>query len=165
MDLASLPNHSGIYALRNHRGELQYVGITTMTIKKRVEQYHVAGDGNSHKYSSVYNGGLLWSERKHPDNHPVDGKIAKRIRRLFCRATCTATGIIMPDHTEPQLREIETEVINILGPQLAWNGKKILPFEMVTISDIESSGIPTTLDEIGALDRQNQRWITTQNEG
>lgn len=162
VDLSLLPAHSGIYALRNHRGELQYVGITTMTIRKRVEQYHVAGDGNSHKYSSVYNGGLLWSERKHPANDKADGQVAKKVRRLFCRATCTAAGIIMPDHTKSMLREIETQVINILGRQLAWNGKKALPAEIITINDIRSSGIPVTSDDLSALERQNQRWIKTQ---
>lgn len=134
-----------------------------MTIRKRVEQYHVAGDGNSHKYSSVYNGGLLWSERKHPSNNKADGRIAKKLRRLFCRARCTATGIIMPDHNELMLREIETQVIDILGSQLSWNGKKVLPVEMIAINDIRSSGIHMTSDDLSALERQNQRWIKTQN--
>ena len=79
--LDRLPDKQGLYGLLDHTGRLRYVGMTTMPLKRRIAQYHVAGDGNSHKYSCAYNAGLLWHDRKHPLSDEKDGRVAKRARR------------------------------------------------------------------------------------
>ena len=45
--LSELPEEQGIYALADHTDAIRYIGSTTMTIRRRVHQYHVTGDDNS----------------------------------------------------------------------------------------------------------------------
>tara|TARA_B100000929_G_scaffold48657_2_gene35121 strand:- start:3416 stop:3958 length:543 start_codon:yes stop_codon:yes gene_type:complete len=160
VSLYDLPDEQGLYALADHDNLIRYVGITTMTIRRRVEQYHVAGDGNSHKFSTVYNAGRLWHERKSPYTDQHDGAIAKKARREIVRRSCRAIGFSLPGLSKGELEKVEQEVIARVDG-LDWNGKRKLP----TIDlgyRIHAMLRDWSQQDLLALERQNERWLAQQ---
>lgn len=157
VSLNDLPQEQGLYALADHHGNIRYVGITTMSIHRRVYQYHVAGDGNSHKYSSAYNNGLLWHDRKNPLSDTKDGAVAKRVRRDFARKHCKAIGFPLPYLSKAELEQIEREVIALVAG-LEWNGKKAIePVDPGALLEKELSQL--SHQDFSALMRQRTRWL------
>jgi len=158
--LSELPNEQGLYALADHTNTIRYIGITTMTIRRRVEQYHVAGDGNSHKFSTVYNAGRLWHDRKSPISNRHDGAIAKRARREITRNNCRAIGFALPGLSKSELEQIEREVIARVE-NLDWNGKRNLP--TIDLGYQVSAMLRNwSQKDLLALERQNERWLAQQ---
>ena len=155
--LDQLPEDQGIYGLRDHEGRLRYVGMTTMTLRRRIAQYHVAGDGNSHKYSCAYNAGLLWHDRKNAASCPLDGAVSKRARRQFARSFCRATGIPMPGMAKDQLASLERRIIDLHGPGLDWNDSKIIPTINVD-SIVMTMTASWSQKDKDAMERQQKRW-------
>ena len=156
--LDHLPDKQGLYGLLDHEGTLRYVGMTTMPLKRRIAQYHVAGDGNSHKYSCAYNAGLLWHDRKHPLTDDHDGRIAKRARREFVRATCRAATLPLPDLTAEELQTLERKVIDRLSDHLDWNDSKVIP--VIEVDDLVREATSSwSNDEKRAMERQRARWM------
>lgn len=152
-----LPDKQGLYGLLDHTGRLRYVGMTTMPLKRRIAQYHVAGDGNSHKYSCAYNAGLLWHDRKHPLSDEKDGQVAKRARREFVRATCRAVTLPLPDLKAEELKTLEREVIDQLAGHLDWNDSKIIP--VIDVDCLVKEMTSSWSDEDKkAMERQKARW-------
>jgi hypothetical protein len=156
--LNQLPEVQGLYALRNHCGFLRYIGITSMTIKKRVHQYHVAGDGNSHEFSSAYNCGYFWSDRHIPESQTAEASIAKKARREFCRQTCSAIGIALPDASWNSLLTIEESLIRHFEARLHWNRVKGIPLEP-TDDAIKQFITQRPAEERARLERQNEEWL------
>lgn len=156
--LDQLPDKQGLYGLLDHTGRLRYIGMTTMPLRRRIAQYHVAGDGNSHKYSCAYNAGLLWHDRKHPLTNEKDGRIAKRARREFVRATCRAVTLPLPGLTAEDLQKLERKVINQLASHLDWNDSKTIP--VIDVDDLAKEMTSSWSDEDKqAMERQRARWM------
>ena len=128
LHLSALPSQPGIYALYDHAGQVRYIGVTEKGLKKRIAQYHVSGDDNSHKYSSIYNAGRMFHTKGgdlHSDSS--DGRIAKELRRLFARACCRAVGIPLLGLDKVGLFAIETEVKRIApATATSWNDLRAL---------------------------------------
>lgn len=101
IDLASLPDKHGVYALIDHAGSIRYLGVTEnprMGFRRRIFQYHVTGsEGRSHKFSQAYNTGRMWRSRtSHPGQIAAHAKFAKSVRTKFCRAYCRAAYVEVP---------------------------------------------------------------------
>jgi hypothetical protein len=62
--LEDLPDDHGIYALRDHVGQIRYIGVTAskqVGFHNRINGRHVTGsEGRSHKFSHAYNIGRIW---------------------------------------------------------------------------------------------------------
>jgi hypothetical protein len=157
-----LPEEQGLYGLLDHTGKLRYVGMTTMPLKRRIAQYHVAGDGNSHKYSCAYNAGLLWHDRKHPLTDEKDGRLAKKARREFVRATCRAVTLPLPNLAAEELQALERKVIDQLADHLDWNDSKIIP--AIDVDDLVKGMTSSwSEDDKQAMERQRTRWMEGRN--
>jgi hypothetical protein len=158
--LSDLPEGQGLYALYDHSGQPRYIGSTTMGLRRRIHDYHAGGDGNSHKFSTVYNAGRMFHARKDPFTDAEDGKIAKKLRRLFARSQCSAVGLELPGISKQELFDLETKVYRLAPPEtISWNHARSLP----TIDPgrsldqfIDNLAWPTPW--LDAIDRQAARW-------
>lgn len=155
--LEDLPEEQGLYALLDHTGAMRYIGMTTMTIRRRVARYHVAGDGNSHKYSCAYNAGLLWHDRRDPRSDSADGRISKKARRDFARTTCRAIGVPLPGLTPASLARIEREVIGLVRHP-DWNDSKSID-AMEVDDQVRVMTSMWSHRERMAMERQRERWM------
>ena len=121
--LETLPATSGVYALRNHTGEICYVGIAhSEGFRTRIYSKHTTGsEDRSHKFSCAYNVGRMWRDR-HVERF-ADAKIAKDLRTAFIRKHCTASFVQIENYgTKAQLEEIERQVINLAtADETLWN--------------------------------------------
>jgi hypothetical protein len=164
--LNALPQHQGIYALYDHQGKARYIGVTEMGLKKRIAQYHVGGDDNSHKFSTVYNAGRMFHSRNdiHTDNR--DGRVAKRLRRLFARSRCHAVAVPLLGLHKIDLFALEAEVRRIApAAALAWNDLRALnAYEPVEALDAFLNEIAWSTERLQAVERQAARWRQKQSE-
>ena len=162
--LVDLPKGPGLYGLYDHNGSLRYIGETSMGIRRRVYNYHCAGDGNSHKYSSYYNVGRLYHSRKDPLSDGIAGKLAKGVRAQFARRFCRAVGVALLGRTSLQLKAIEKQIVCIARPtEIEWNGSRQIPTSERTLHFeklIDSLELP--VDQMHALDKQAERWKNLQ---
>ena len=124
--LDELPTGRGIYAPYDHARKPRYIGITGNLID-RIFKRHVGGDGNSHKFSTIFNAGRMFHNRKIEGSNKIDGSIAKGLRRVFAREYCSAVAIPLPQLVDNQLRELEAEVIGLAPHEaILWNGSRVL---------------------------------------
>lgn len=160
LPLADLPPGQGIYALYDHTGAPRYIGITTMGLWRRIHDYHAGGDGNSHKFSTVYNAGRMFHTRKDSRTDAVDGRISKELRRLFARAHCRAVGFEIPGKSKRELLDIESHVRRIAPPETTlWNDARALPAsEPEALVDALLDQLGWSTDKLAAIDRQACRW-------
>lgn len=163
--LDALPVSPGLYALYDHERQIRYLGVTAKELKERILKRHVAGDGNSHNFSSAYNAGRMWHDRKHANSDPLDGKIAKELRREFAKANCRASVLSLPGWNEQSLKRLEAELISIAPAHvLAWNNRRQLhPTEPTVALDAFLMELNWPDDKIAAIDRQAERWEATQS--
>lgn len=158
--LNALPTDQGIYALYDHEGVARYIGVTEMGLRRRIHDYHVGGDGNSHKFSTIYNAGRMFHTRGDLFTHAGDGRAAKELRRMFSRRYCGAVGIPLPQCSKTELYALETQVRR-LAPKhaLSWNDARALdsyePTELLN-DFLKEIGWPSAKSE--AIARQAGRW-------
>jgi hypothetical protein len=127
VSLVDVPAGPGIYALYDHMGRPRYIGITAKCLNDRICKRHAAGDGNSHKFSTVYNAGRMFHTRYHPATCAADGPIAKELRRLFVRAHCAAVAIPLPGYGMDRLLSLEAEVCDLAPEEMTrWNNARAL---------------------------------------
>jgi hypothetical protein len=158
--LANVPQGSGIYALYDHEGDPRYIGITGKDLRDRIYSRHAAGDGNSHKFSTVYNAGRMFHTRRHPATCSTDGAVAKELRRHFARRHCAAVAIPLPGVSFQQLLALEHEVCRLVPPDARrWNDTRALevmePTELV--NDLLRS-LGWDGRRLAAVERQAERW-------
>jgi hypothetical protein len=160
--LDELPIEQGLYALYDHEGVARYIGVTEMGLRRRIWNYHSSGDNNSHKYSTIYNAGRLFHTRKDPRTDPVDGAIAKELRRLFARERCRAVGYPLPDVSRAELYGLEAQLRRMAPKEaLSWNDARALDaFEPKDALDAFLSELDWPAFKIAAIERQAQRWVS-----
>ena len=160
--LADVPAGPGIYALYDHSGRPRYIGITAKCLNDRIFRRHAAGDGNSHKFSTVYNAGRMFHSRKDSATCSVDGPIAKELRRLFIRSHCAAVAIPFRGYGKTQLLALEAQVCELAPDEMTrWNNARVLETEEPTElldSFLLSLGWPD--GKLAAVERQANRWKT-----
>ena len=160
--LADVPAGPGIYALYDHSGRPRYIGITAKCLTDRIFRRHAAGDGNSHKFSTVYNAGRMFHSRKDTGTCPADGPISKELRRLFIRSHCAAVAIPLRGYGKTQLLALEAEVCELAPDDMTrWNNARALEAEEPTElldSFLLTLGWPAT--KLAAVERQANRWKT-----
>jgi hypothetical protein len=158
--LTQLPQTQGIYALFDHAGVPRYIGVTAMGLRKRVAQYHVGGDNNSHKFSTVYNAGRMFHTRNDLHTDANDGCIAKELRRLFARAQCRAVGIPLAGLSRTDLFALEAEVRRIApAVALSWNDVRALDaYEPAEHLDEFLTVLRWPIAKLNAVERQAERW-------
>jgi hypothetical protein len=147
--LGDLPGLHGLYGLRDHVGEIRYIGITespAMGFKRRINNYHAAGDEiHSHKFSRAYCTGRMWRDRsklgqlvngvEQPTHY---ARKAKALRRFFIRTYCSASYVHIPpggargDYFR-YLESLETAVKRLApdGMRL-WDGHSFQPLSEPT---------------------------------
>lgn len=158
--LSELPADQGVYALYDHEGVARYIGVTEMGLKKRIHNYHVGGDGNSHKFSTVYNAGRMFHTRDDTFTNAGDGRTAKELRRMFARRYCRAVGVSLPQHSKAELFALEAQIRRI-APQhaLTWNDARSLdacePAQLLN-EFLNEIGWPSA--KLAAIERQAERW-------
>jgi len=158
--LETIPQGQGIYALYDHDSHARYIGITAKCLHDRIFTRHVGGDGNSHKFSTVYNAGRMFHARKAPTSCPRDGKIAKELRRLFVRAHCRAVAIALPGLSWAELLSLEAHVLAAAPTDAKrWNDTRVLS----TVDPIEQlnvflAGLQWPPEKHLAVNRQAERW-------
>ena len=158
--LADVPTGPGIYALYDHSGRPRYIGITGKCLNDRIFKRHAAGDGNSHKFSTVYNAGRMFHSRNHPATCITDGPIAKELRRLFIRSHCAAVAVPLPGYGKPQLLALEAKVCEMASDEMTrWNNARALkaeePAELLA-RFLVTLGWPD--GKLAAVERQALRW-------
>jgi hypothetical protein len=105
--LARLPKDFGLYALRDHAGEIRYIGCTpkaTEGFRTRIFSKHATGsEGRSHKFTQAYCTGRMWRycKKLHPqqalaEQCAEDADSAKKLRNLFIRTFCSASYFTVP---------------------------------------------------------------------
>lgn len=158
--LNALPADQGVYALYDHEGVARYIGVTEMGLKKRIHNYHVGGDGNSHKFSTIYNVGRMFHTRDDPNTNARDGRVAKELRRMFSRRYCSAVGIPLPELTKMELYALETEVRRIAPKHaLSWNDARALDaYEPTEFLNVFLKEISWSSAKSEAIARQAGRW-------
>lgn len=158
--LAELPKAGGLYGLHDHDGVLRYIGCTERGLHYRIWGNHAAGDGNSHKFSTIYNAGRLWHDRKDARSDPDDGAIAKAMRATFARKCCSATCVELPGWTKPELLELETSIRQMAPSEaMAWNdARRLQAFEPEAALDALLDRIKPPAFKLEALNRQRERW-------
>jgi len=108
--LANLPEAFGLYALRDHAGEIRYIGCTpkaTEGFRTRIFNKHATGsEGRSHKFTQAYCVGRMWRycKKLHPpqafaEQCADDASDAKRLRNAFVRTFCSASYFTVPTAT------------------------------------------------------------------
>lgn len=164
VDLDRLPFEQGIYALYDHTGTARYIGVTEMGLRKRIFRYHVGGDGNSHKFSTVFNAGRMFHERNDPFTDQSDGRIAKELRRLFSRSRCRAVGQALPGLSKAELFGLEGEVRRLApASALSWNDVRALDaYEPRQALDAFLGDIRWSSSKLDAIARQALRWEKKQ---
>lgn len=163
LQLDALPETPGLYALYDHEGQIRYLGMAAKDLRDRIFRRHVGGDDNSHKFSSAYNAGRMWHDRKHPVSDPLDGKIAKQLRREFAKATCQAAVLRLPNWSTEELFRLE-EDIRALAPRemQIWNDRRQLhPSEPTAALNAFLKELKWPDDKIAAINRQAERWEAT----
>lgn len=160
VELSDLPVDQGIYALYDHENMAHYIGVTEMGLKRRINNYHVSGDGNSHKFSTIYNAGRMFHTRNDIYTDAGDGAIAKKLRCMFSRKYCRAVGIPLPGLSKSELYALESEIRRI-APEVAlsWNDVRALdayePSEALN-QFLEELSWPAA--KMAAIARQAERW-------
>lgn len=157
--LNKVPKGPGIYALYDHMGIARYIGISAC-LNDRVLRRHVGGDGNSHKFSSIYNAGRMFHERKHPATCPSDGPVAKKLRRLFVREHCRTVAVPLPDLSAGERGMIEAAVLSLAPPEAkSWNYARALDaYEPTEALNDFLATLGWSQDKLNAIERQAQRW-------
>lgn len=150
---------SGIYALYDHEHRPAYIGETT-DFRHRIYNNHASGDGNSHKFSTVYNAGRMFHSRKDPRTCAKDGKVAKTLRTCFARKYCRAVIFEIPGLTRKELKPIEAQVLGLAPAEAKrWNDRKALkacePYELV---DQLLQDLNWDQTRLAAIERQAERW-------
>ncbi len=158
--LADVPHGSGIYALYDHEGEPRYIGITGNDLRDRIYSRHAAGDGNSHKFSTVYNAGRMFHTRRHPATCSTDGAVAKELRRNFARRYCAAVAIPLPSLSFQQLLALEHEICRLAPPDARrWNDSRALEvIEPTELVDDLLLSLGWDCRRLAAVSRQAERW-------
>jgi hypothetical protein len=126
LPLGDLTRGNGLYALRDHRGVIRYIGISAAAagFRNRIHDRHVTGsEERSHKFSFAYNVGRMW--RAHRDDS-ADAKLAKAFRTHFIRRHCTASILAVAGAcplTKRELEWIEAEVKALAPLEMrSWDG-------------------------------------------
>jgi hypothetical protein len=156
--LNELPEEHGIYALRDHEGNVRYVGITESEncgFRNRIFSRHVTGsEGRSHKFSHAYNTGRMWRSK---NDKSTEAKIAKDLRTAFIRRHCRATYFTVPPQSRGRLTAIEREV-QALAPAgaLAWGDKRsFVPLaEPTLLVDALIDDLRFSTEQRAAVERQ-----------
>ncbi|MBB6411860.1 hypothetical protein [Mesorhizobium sangaii] len=125
--LDALPREHGIYALRDHFGDIRYIGITKGDkngFHGRIFSRHVTGsEGRSHKFSHAYNTGRMWRSKRDQSSDAVE---AKRLRTEFVRRYCRASYVVVPTNLWSDLSRLELAVQAIVpGDMFAWGSKRV----------------------------------------
>ena len=149
---------SGIYALYDHEHRPAYIGETT-NFRHRIYRNHTSGDGNSHKFSTIYNAGRMFHSRKDPRTCGKDGMLAKSLRALFAREYCRAVIFEIPGMTRGSLKSIESAVLEFAPPEAKrWNNRKALnAHEPVDHLDRLLIDLNWDSDHTAAIERQAER--------
>lgn len=160
VQLDDLPVQQGVYALYDHEGSARYIGVTEMGLRKRIHRYHVGGDGNSHKFSTIFNAGRMFHTRDDAFTHPGDGRTAKELRRLFSRKCCRAVGLALPQLPKAELYALEADVRRIAPDSaLSWNDVRALDaYEPSEFLDEFLKEIHWPDAKLEAVARQAERW-------
>lgn len=170
--LAQVNGASGIYALEDECGVVRYIGETAGSFFDRIFKRHVAGDDNSHKYSSIFNAGRLWhpssrdvSAVKHSITSPSDGKLAKAIRSGFARSECHARIVHSPAVSKAELKLLESAILAITPAEnKLWNdSRQLRAYEPRGLDEFLASLAPPA-SVLQALDRQGDRWKSLSSE-
>jgi hypothetical protein len=158
--LADIPAGPGIYALYDHAGRPRYIGITAKCLNNRIYKRHAAGDGNSHKFSTVYNAGRMFHTRYHPSTCSADGPIAKELRRLFVREHCAAVAIPLLPFGMDRLLLLEAQVCGLASEEMTrWNNARVLEAEEpVELVDDFLTTLGWSDGKLAAIERQATRW-------
>ncbi|OHV85440.1 hypothetical protein LCM4579_01235 [Ensifer sp. LCM 4579] len=152
----------GVYGLVDHLGDLRYIGSTSsreQTLYERIHQRHRTGsEGMSHYFSSMYNVGRMWRDRKDTGTQ-VDGKYAKALRNAFVAQHCAAVWVELPDDCD--IASIEREILGFApSSAVAWNGRKATPYkEPVELVDATLEMLGWGQKERDAVERQRQRFV------
>ena len=161
VELEALLSSSGMYALRNHSGVMQYLGIAhSEGFRVRIRNKHATGsEDRSHKFSAAYNSGRLWRDRHNGCRE--DGSIAKRLRNRFILRHCTASFVEISDYADKAALElIERNVIALASStEITWNGKFRAVEEPVELVDQLISEVRLSPADLAALERQKQRFL------
>ncbi|MGX1165768.1 hypothetical protein AB7M16_002034 [Bradyrhizobium sp. USDA 372] len=146
--------------LFDHAEQPRYIGVTEMGIRRRVAGYHVGGDGNSHKFSTIYNAGRMFHDRNSIHSCLQEGRIAKELRRLFARAHCRAVGVPLPGLAKADLFAVEAELRRIAPSNaLSWNNLRALDaYEPVELVDQFLNTLSWPAAKLAAIHRQAERW-------
>lgn len=164
--LAELTGGGGLYSLTDEHGVVRYIGETGMPFYRRINNYHCAGDDNSHKFSTVFNAGRLWqmssvdvSPAKRAVSDHADGRIAKELRCLFARSRCMARIVDLPHLTTPERKRLEDGVLALAPPEnKRWNDSRLLdPYEPDGLDDFLAQ-ISWPSMRVEAVERQGRRW-------
>jgi hypothetical protein len=158
--LDEIPDEPGIYALYDHLGRPLYIGITAKSLNDRILKRHAAGDGNSHKFSSIYNAGRMFHDRRNAASCPNDGRISKELRRMFARQHCRAVAIPLPGLSKDRLTRIEAAVLAQAPVEAkSWNDARALDaYEPSGALDTFIATLGWSRDRIEAIERQAVRW-------
>jgi hypothetical protein len=160
--LDTVPRGQGIYALYDHEGRARYIGFTAKCLNDRIFKRHVGGDGNSHKFSSIYNAGRMFHDPKQPATCSTDGLVAKELRRLFVREHCRAVAIPLPGLSRDQLVVIEAAMLSLAPTEAkSWNYARALEaYEPTEVLDAFLAALVWPRNKLDAIERQARRWLT-----
>ena len=162
LPLANTPSRTaGLYHLTDLDGFPRYIGSST-NLYRRIWSNHCAGDGNSHKHSTVLNAGRLYYDRKDGRSCPTDGKAAKALRAMVAREFGGVRVLELPGWSKVDLEHLEKAVKDLAPPPTKlWNDRKRLPAsEPVELVDRMLDRLGWSGAQRAALDRQNARWIS-----
>jgi len=161
--LDTLPKGQGIYALYDHEGQARYIGITTKCLSDRIFKRHVGGDGNSHKFSSIYNAGRMFHTHEHPATCSKDGPVAKELRRLFVREHCRAVAVPLPGLSKDELFVVESAVLSFAPTEaMSWNNARALnAYEPTEQLGPFLTTLGWSRDKLDSIERQSRRWKET----
>lgn len=167
VNLASLPEEFGIYALWDHERQIRYIGSTTTDgFHTRIYNKHTRGsEGSSHKFSQAYCTGRMWRHHKRLHGPAIgfvgdaaDAKAARELRARFIRRYCAATYVTVPRDAVPApyktgVEQIEFAVQAIAPASMrAWEGIRFAPVsEPAVLVDALLAGMPHLA---AAADRQ-----------
>ena len=149
----------GLYLLHDHENVPRYIG-QTMDLWDRIYLRHCSGDGNSHKWSTAFNAGRLWHDRKNPKSVGADGKIAKALRAQLARRYCHVRVLPMPEKSAPDLSNLEHAVRKVAqGSMTDWNDQKaIRAVEPTELVDRLIRELRWGTEKRDAIDRQAIIW-------
>jgi hypothetical protein len=159
--LDELPPTSGIYGLRDHLGDIRYIGIAhSEGFRIRIRNKHRTGsEDRSHKFSAAYNVGRLWRDRR--SCPPADAAISKRLRNALILEHCSASYVEVPNYrSKRDLEDLEAQVQRLADPnELAWLGKSFPPVdEPVELVERLIDRLRLPPFDRAALERQAERY-------